>query len=167
MVDRCDECRYVYELDAAEQSGEDIGLGIAELVELMTTTDRQALTQQTRADLWSPLEYACHVRDVLLVQRERVLLARRVDVPEATPMGREERVVHDGYSEQDPVQVAEELTVAARLLGNVLNRLDPPDWERGIVYIWPERREQTLRWVGAHTVHEVRHHLLDVRRQLS
>ena len=41
---------------------------------------------------WSPLEYACHVRDMLLAQRERVLLARRVDVPESVPMGRDERV---------------------------------------------------------------------------
>ncbi|MFI1154959.1 hypothetical protein [Streptomyces sp. NPDC020817] len=42
--------------------------------------------------IWSPLEYACHVRDVLLVQRERVLAARRSNTPVADPMGRDEHV---------------------------------------------------------------------------
>lgn len=166
-MDRCEECGYVYDLDAAVRSSYDIGVGVAELVELMTTTERQNLALQTRPDLWSPLEYACHVRDVLLTQRERMLLARRVDVPEAVPMGRDERVLHDGYAEQDPAEVAEELTVAARLLVNTLDRLDLSDWERRILYSWPEPRERTLRWVAAHTLHEVRHHLLDVRRQMS
>ena len=35
------------------------------------------------------------------------------------------------------------------------------------MYNWPERTERTLRWVAAHTLHEVRHHLLDIRRQLG
>lgn len=82
-------------------------------------------------------------------------------------MGRDERVLHDGYAEQDPVEVAEELMMAARLLANCLDRLDVADWERRIVYNWPQRGERTLRWLAVHTLHEVRHHLLDVRRQLG
>lgn len=166
-MDRCDECGYVYELAAASQSGGEIRTGVAELVGLLKAGGQPMLAGRTRPDLWSPLEYACHVRDVLLVQRERVFLARRVDTPEAVQMGREERLQHDGYSEQDPVEVAEELTVAARLLAKCLDRLDVADWERGIVYNWPQRCERTLRWLAVHTVHEVRHHLLDVRRQLG
>ncbi len=166
MVDRCEECGYVYVLGAT-RSGDDIRVGVAALAVLMTTTGRRTLARRTRPDLWSPLEYACHVRDVLLTERERALLALRVNVPEAVPMGRDERVVHDGYAEQDPVEVAEELTVAARLLANSLDRLDAADWERQLVYNWPERCERTLRWLATHTLHEVKHHLLDARRQLS
>lgn len=166
-MERCEECGYEYDLDAAVRSGADISVAVAELVELMTAAERQTLAQRTRPDVWSPLQYACHVRDVLLAQRERVLLARRLNLPEAVPMGRDERVLHDGYAEQDPVEVAEELTVAVRLLVNTLERLDSADWERRIVYTWPERCERTLQWVAAHTLHEVHHHLLDVRRQLG
>ncbi len=38
--------------------------------------------------------------DVLLVERERVLAPRRPDLPSLDPMGRDERVQHDGYGEQ-------------------------------------------------------------------
>ena len=164
---RCEECGYAYNLAAANEAGDEIRSGAAELAQLLTATGQTTLAQRTAPELWSPLEYACHVRDMLLAQRERVLLARRVDVPESVPMGRDERVAHEGYAEQDPAEVAEEVTMAARLLANALGRLDAADWELRLVYNWPERTERTLRWVAAHTLHEVRHHLLDMRRQLG
>lgn len=167
VVERCEECGYAYDLAAATQAGHDIQAGVTELAELLTTTAPRTLAQRTAPQVWSPLEYACHVRDVLLTQRERVLLARRADIPSAVPMGRDERVAHEGYAEQDPIEVAEELTVAARLLANVLRRLDTPDWELRLIYNWPLRTERTLRWVAANTLHDVRHHLLDIHRQLA
>src|SRR4029077_3641040 len=103
----------------------------------------------------------------LLVQRERVLEARRSECPAPTPMGRDERAEHDGYAEQDPYRVATQLEEAAFMFANVLARLGPDDWERTIVYNYPTPTERTLRWVAVHTEHEVRHHLLDIRRQLA
>lgn len=34
------------------------------------------------------------------------------------------------------------------------------------MYNYPALAERSLRWVGIHTLREVRHHLEDVRRQL-
>jgi hypothetical protein len=51
-------------------------------------------------------------------------------------------------------------------LANVLDRLGP-DWDRPVIYTYPAESERSLRWVAVHTVHEVRHHLLDIGRQLS
>lgn len=167
VVERCEECGYAYDLAAAARAGDEIEVGVAELAELLTTTSPRTLAQRTEPQRWSPLEYACHVRDVLLTQRERVLLARRADIPSVVPMGRDERVVHEGYAEQDPIEVAEELTMTARLLANVLRRLDTSDWELRLIYNWPQRTERTLRWVAANALHDVRHHLLDVHRQLT
>ena len=82
-------------------------------------------------------------------------------------MGRDERVLHDGYATQDPTDVARQLGDAALMLGNVLRRLEPADWQRTVLYNFPVQSERTLRWVAVHTVHEVRHHLLDVRRQVE
>lgn len=57
-----------------------------------------------------------------------VLAARRVDRPLVTPMGIEERVEHDGYSEQSIVDVERQVIEAARLFANVLGRPGPADW---------------------------------------
>jgi len=99
------------------------------------------------------------------VQRERVLLARRSERPVPEPIGRDERVDHDGYSEQVSDAVARQLTDAALLFASVLDRLGGQSWDRKIVYNYPSPQVRTLRWVAVHTVHEVTHHLADVGRQ--
>ncbi|QIS24314.1 DinB family protein [Nocardia terpenica] len=133
----------------------------------MLHTDPRVLRRRPAPRTWSPLEYACHVRDMLLVQRERVLAARRVDRPVAEPMGRDERVDHDGYAHQQPMAVARQLQDATLLFTHVLDRLPPEDWDRTLIYSYPERAERSLRWVALHTLHELRHHLLDIRRALG
>jgi DinB family protein len=165
-VERCDECGFVYELDIASAAGAAIVEGAGELAGLMRDPAVDLRSRRQPA-AWSPLEYGCHLRDVFLVQRERVLAARRVDRPEFDPMGRDERVEHDGYAEQDPGDVARQLTDAAQLLANVLSRLGPEEWDRTVTYSYPQQAQRSLRWVAVHTMHEVRHHLLDVRRQLT
>jgi hypothetical protein len=164
-VDRCGECGFVYDLEGSSAAAGAIREGaerIAALVEGAGGDGRN----RGEPDTWSPLEYGCHVRDVLLVQRERVLAALRVDTPQPEPMGRDERVVDDGYADQDPVAVARQLRDAALLFTNVLDRLDDLGWERTLIYNYPERTERSLRWVAVHTRHEVEHHLADIEIQL-
>jgi len=164
--DRCGECSFAYDLEGAESAGAEILAGCGEFAEVLTAVGADARARR-RPDVWSPLEYACHVRDVLLVQRERVLRARQVDRPSFDPMGRDERVAHDGYADQDPAAVARQLGDAALLFANVLHRIPSPDLERTVMYRYPAPFERSLRWVAVHTVHEVQHHLLDVRRQAA
>lgn len=164
MTDRCAECGFTYDEGAATEVPGQLVAGVGELASSMTAGGEVRSRRQEA--VWSPLEYGCHVRDVLLVQRERVLLARRVDRPECVSMGRDERGAHDGYADQEPADVARQLTDAAMLFANVLDRLTDTDWRRTVVYRYPEPAVRSLRWVAVHTLHEVRHHLLDVRRQL-
>ncbi len=163
-VDQCQECGFTYVLDDADVSASAIVDGASELATLLVL--RSEVRRRRDPHVWSPLEYGCHVRDVLLVQRERVLEARRTDGPSFSPMGRDERVEHDGYATQDPRDVARQLTDAAQLFGNVLSRLHGDEWERTVHYNYPAAAERTLRWVAVHSLHEVRHHLLDVQRQV-
>lgn len=67
--------------------------------------------------------------------------------------------------EQIPDAVARQLCDAASLFTNVLSRLDD-DWQRTVIYNYPTPTERSLAWVAVHTLHEVEHHLLDVRRQI-
>lgn len=174
-MERCKECGFEYDLSEARRAGQSIVEGVAEFAVILRARDVD-VAARPQPSTWSPLEYGCHLRDVLLVQRERVLAARRADRPSFDPMGRDERVEHDGYAEQDPDDVARQLTDAAQMFANVLNRLGPDDmgphemgpdeWDRSVIYNYPKRSERSLRWVAVHTVHEVHHHLLDVRRRL-
>ncbi|MEQ4208901.1 DinB family protein [Actinopolymorpha sp. B17G11] len=165
-MDQCNECGFTYDLGGATEAGPSIRAGAEEYATLLRRTD-PAVTTRPAPTVWSPLEYGCHLRDVLLVQRERVLHARRTQQPAPEPMGRDERVEHDGYADQDPADVARQLTDAAQLFAHVLSRLGRGDWERTLVYNYPEPTVRSLRWVGVHTLHEVRHHLLDANRHLS
>jgi len=169
-MDRCDECGFEYDFSLTPTVASAIQATVAEVAGILGdepghTADDLRTRRQTYT--WSPLEYGCHVRDVLLVQRERVLAARRTDRPSFDPMGRDERVEHDGYAEQRPGDVARQLTDAARMFANVLDRLPSDDLDRTVMYNYPRPSERSLRWVALHTLHEVRHHLLDVRRQLD
>jgi S-DNA-T family DNA segregation ATPase FtsK/SpoIIIE len=134
---------------------------------LLTSVSPEVLRAHPRAGSWSALEYGCHVRDVLRVQRERILLAQAEDVPRFATMRREERVAEDRYNEQDPSAVAAELTAAAAALAEVLAGLDDAGWLRTGVYNWPERAVRSVEWIGRHTTHELAHHLFDERRLLS
>ncbi|MEV0977183.1 DinB family protein [Streptomyces sp. NPDC049915] len=150
----CAECGFEYDLSRAPS--------VPQLA-----LDAAVLRRRPAPQVWSPLEYACHVRDVLFVQRERALAALRSNTPVAEPMGRDERVEHDGYAEQQPADVARQLRDGALMFGHVLGRLSPAGWDRTLVYSFPERAERSLRWLAVHTLHELRHHLLDVRRAVD
>jgi hypothetical protein len=165
VTDQCPDCGFVYDLSKAGTVERDIRERVAEVGAILR--DREAnLRSRRQPGVWSPLEYGCHLRDMLLVQRERVLTARRMDRPDCPPSGRDERVIHDGYAEQQPEDVARQLADAAQLFSNVLARLAADDWDRAVIYHYPETRERSLRWVAVHTLHEAQHHLRDIRRQV-
>ena len=164
--ERCPECGFEYDLDQAVAADIAIVATIAEAVALLAQLTDEEARARPEPQTWSALEYACHLRDVLFTQRERVLLARRVTQPEPAAMGRDERVEHDGYAEQDPEIVARQLTDAALLFANVLARLDDTSWDRTLVYNFPTKTVRSLRWVAVHTLHEARHHLGDIRAQV-
>ncbi|WP_262286042.1 DinB family protein [Micromonospora sp. MA102] len=161
-MDRCDECLFVYSaLDsgALPQRLRDLaGRYPAALREVPDPRRRPA------PEVWSPLEYACHVRDVFRVQADRLALALRVDAPEFAPMGRDELVVTERYNAQEPEVVLADLATAADGFAARFAALGETELARTGVYPWPRPETRTLRWLGRHTVHEAEHHLLDIRR---
>ena len=69
---------------------------------ILTATPEPELRRRPAPEVWSALEYACHVRDVLLAQRERIYLALVEDRPSFARMNREERVTLARYAEESP-----------------------------------------------------------------
>lgn len=162
----CVECGFVYDLDRAGDAGAAI-IATSATISAVVQATNDIVRRRPEAGTWSILEYGCHVRDVLLVQRERVLLALRVEEPELATMGRDERVDADGYGEQDPVAVARQIRDAALMFSGVLARLDETSWRRTLIYNYPQPTVRDLAWVAVHTLHEVVHHLGDIRRQIG
>ena len=115
---------------------------------------------------WSALEYACHYRDVLAVQRQRLETARAQDGYAPEPMRREERVTELHYNEQDPAAVADDVATNADAVADYVDTFGPDDWQHTMTYNFPQTEERLLSWVVRHTVHEGEHHLLDIGRVL-
>lgn len=129
--------------------------------------DGDSVRRRPAADVWSALEYAGHVRDVLLVQRDRFLLALNTDGPSFVPMYRDERVSTAGYAADDPQTVIAEIGFAANLLARLLDRLSDDQRARTCVYNYPTPTEVDLAWMARHTVHEAEHHLKDIKDVLT
>ena len=109
--------------------------------------------------IWSALEYACHVRDVFLVLRERLYLALVEDRPSFAPMYRDERASLARYGAEEPADVGRELKVAAEMLAWAFEGLDEAQWQRHCLY---NSAERSVVWLGRHAVHEGEHHLRDI-----
>ncbi len=160
---RCDGCGFEYGSIATA----DVPDRLRELgPSFDAVLDGPAAELRTRSapDVWSPLEYACHVRDVLLTLRERTILALWTDTPTFTPMGRDERVAFDRYAEQSPADVARQLADAASMLAFLVEGLTDEQLARTCVYGFPVSEVRTLAWVAEHAVHEGEHHLADASR---
>jgi DinB family protein len=163
---RCDECGHEDAFIGRAEMLEVIPELAAEHCQLLRSVPAGRLREHTRPGSWSPLEYGCHVRDMLAVQRDRVMLAQTGQTPRFASMRRDERAVEEAYNEQDPFVVADEIAAAAGEFGRALTALDDAGWTRTGVYPWPEPEVRTVEWIGRRTVHELAHHLFDNRRLL-
>jgi DinB superfamily len=158
---RCEQCGFDYEdQDPSAVPGALQAIARAFHTTLVAT-DPAVLRRRPGPDVWSGLEYACHVRDVFLVQRDRLYSALVEDTPNIGRMHRDERVVLARYNSQDPSAVAKELVMAADLAAAAFSDLDGEQRRRRLIYNWPTRQEKDVTWLIVHTLHEGRHHLGD------
>lgn len=121
------------------------------------------LRTRPAADEWSALEYACHVRDALSINVERVPATLLDPVPEFQAFGRDEAVVERKYNEQDPAVVADEIDAAAAALSAAFAAVPDDAWQR---YWVRGDMKFTIDWMARNVQHEVDHHLLDIGRTL-
>jgi hypothetical protein len=161
LVDRCAACGFVYDLTREQIVAALVDDAKTFVARLADFDDGPARTRPAAA-VWSPLEYACHVRDMLRVQTDRIDLVVREPEPELVAMGRDERAVNDRYNEQDPTVVGDAVLDAAGTLSERLRALDDDGWDRTGIYTYPVRARRTVEWIGNHTVHELRHHRRDL-----
>lgn len=171
-MDRCEPCRFVYaDVDAKALPARFTSFGPRYRAVLLPSGRPAAWPDILRTwpeeGVWSALEYTCHVRDVFLVQRDRLYTTLVEDKPVFAPMSRDHRVTLARYNEQDPEEIAEQLSTAARLIAQAFSALDPVQLTRLCIYNFPAPAERSLLWVGQHAVHEGEYHLRDIEQVLT
>lgn len=115
---------------------------------------------------WSVIEYGAHLRDVLLVIRDRVILAVVDECPSPPPMYRDHRVALGLYAHDSASVVAADLAVAARLFTSTFDAVAPEHAQRTLIYSQLLGDERTIAWTGAQALHETEHHLEDARENV-
>lgn len=127
-------------------------------------------TAATRPEptVWSPLEYACHVRDVHRIFGVRLRSMLEEEGPLFANWDQDETAVEDRYAEQDPAAVAGELVEAAESVAATYDGL-PVDDEA--VWARPGLRsngsEFTVDTLGRYHLHDIVHHAWDVRAEVA
>ena len=110
--------------------------------------------------VWSPLEYACHVRDVHRVFGERLRMMLAVDDPLFENWDQDAAATVGAYGAEDPARVADDLVEGAAAISRIYGGVEGAQWDR------PGRRSNgsvfTVDTLARYHLHDVEHHLRDV-----
>lgn len=124
--------------------------------------ERADVAVRPEPDVWSPLEYACHVLDVHRVFTTRVEQMRSEDTPTFAEWDGEVAAVEGDYNARDPRSVASDYETAAHRAAELFAALEEDAWQR------PGLRADGMRFTIAsladYWLHEVQHHLSDAER---
>ena len=153
----CPECGF----DASAVSPTDVADLIRDdAVQWEAVLADPAAPQRPRPDKWSPLEYACHVRDVYRIFDERLTLMLTEDDPVFANWDQDATAIEDRYGEQSPSTVAVELADAANRLADHFAAVDGDEWQR--VGRRSDGSTFTIETFSKYLIHDPIHHQWDV-----
>lgn len=153
----CPECGY----DASTVSPQEVSARLKKCASAWVgVLGREDVKLRPAPTVWSPLEYACHVRDVCRLYLERLELMLTTDDPMYPNWDQDATAVEERYGEQSPITVTEQLAGAASLLAYRFAAVTDDEWQR------PGRRSDgasfTVDSFARYFLHDVEHHLHDV-----
>jgi hypothetical protein len=161
LTRRCDQCG----LSAGDIGPEDFAqrafVAAEEWVQILRSSP--AVTARPRPDVWSPLEYGAHVRDVYRLFDARLVQMLNEDTPTFANWNQDEAAIKERYGEQDPEVVADELEAAAQIFVARIQSLTPDQYSRR--GIRSGGTEFTVMTFLQYFLHDVIHHLWDVTGQ--
>jgi DinB superfamily len=112
--------------------------------------------------VWSPVEYACHVRDVCRIFRGRLERMLTEDDPTFANWDQDAAAVQEDYFHQDPATVAAQYVEEATAIAAAFDEVTPDQRDR------PGRRSDgklfTVASFAVYLVHDIEHHVHDVTR---
>jgi hypothetical protein len=158
---QCPECGF----DAATLERSDIRAAtrsVAERYLAFLVADDHEVRARPEPEVWSPLEYGCHVRDVFTVMSERLRRMLDEDGPAFANWDQDAAAVDEHYERQDPVVVSSELMANGAAIADLFAAVSGDTWLR------PGYRSDgaafTVESLGRYMVHDIVHHVWDLER---
>lgn len=153
----CPECGF----DATALDREDVGTRLLQAVgALRAVLDLPDVAQRPAPDIWSPLEYICHVRDVCVVFDERLRLMLTTEDPVFPNWDQDATAVEKDYPSEEPALVAHQLWEYALVLAARFNGVTGNEWDR--IGARTDGAHFTVASLGQYLVHDPVHHVFDV-----
>ena len=158
VLDRtCPECGYEAESVSRWRLPSLIRANVASWLELLVQPD---VRRRPKEDVWSPLEYACHVRDTFRVFDQRLQLMLTENDPLFPNWDQDDTALLERYWEQDPILVSRELLESGDAIAHHFAAITDAQWSR------PGRRSDgatfTVDSFARYFLHDPVHHLNDV-----
>lgn len=156
VLDRaCPECGF----DAAEVEPTTIGEQLrAGAPRWRAVLARPGARDRPADSVWAPVEYGCHVRDMMDLFGHRVRLMTAEDGPDFADWDQDAAAVEARYDAADPAEVADQIAASADSFTAALRAV--VDWSR------PGYRSNgsnfTLATLSVYGLHDYLHHLDDV-----
>ena len=157
LQQRCPECGF----DAGELDREDIGTRLLQAAkDLRGALAQPGARDRPTPDVWSPLEYGCHTRDVCRVFDGRLQLILTAEDAAFSNWDQDATALADDYAGQDPAVVSTQLWDDAQVLAGRYNGLDDAQWDR--TGSRSDGSRFTALSLGQYLVHDLAHHVWDV-----
>lgn len=162
LDEACPDCGFVASAVTVDRIAEVVRDNATSWAAVLTVPD---VGVRPAPGTWSVLEYACHVRDVHRIFDLRVGLMLDQDEPQFPNWDQDETAVAERYGEQDPAVVSGELMDAADAVAARYDRVPPDAWgRRGFR---SNGSEFTVESIGRYHLHDIVHHLYDVRAAVA
>ncbi|MDP1795597.1 MAG: DinB family protein [Acidimicrobiales bacterium] len=155
---QCPECGF----DAGATDARDVSAMLREATAdwAAVLTTRADVRDRPSPDVWSPLEYGCHVRDVFEVYEGRLGRMLNEDGPHYENWDQDETALASNYSAQDPLVVAAEVETLGNNLADLFDTVIGEQWDRDGYR--SDGAAFTIDTFARYFIHDIVHHLVDV-----
>ena len=153
----CDECGF----DASSFYATGTGAALRDqVVRWVDVLGRSGVNVRPSPGVWSPLEYACHVRDVFRKFDERLALMLNEIDPAFENWDQDATAIEDRYDRQNAADVTNELQEAGIMLADRFDSVTGEQWSR--TGFRSDGSAFTVESIAKYLMHDPVHHLWDV-----
>jgi DinB superfamily len=167
QTDRCPQCGDHPAAVQRDALGTQLMESAAAWRAFLMEADDSYLRTVPAPGVFSPVQYGAHVRDILRVYGDRILIMLEEDDP-TFPQFNPDESVWDSYNALGREELAFDLEAQAGRLASICDGLEPAQWSLTMIRDGGADGvyKFTVGGLASYAVHEAHHHLLDANGTL-